>query len=98
MKLTEALTLLKKTGYICEGKTMKPEEFMKLCREYLPNCTFKDNGTCGICCYDGGTEVTDIVVSLYDDGRYGVYDQWRDVTITKDLEYVIKWLRHCARQ
>ena len=47
---------------------MTQEEFMKLCREYLPNCHFKDNGTCGHYCYNNGDEIHNIVVALLRDG------------------------------
>lgn len=73
---------------------MKPDEFEKLCRSYLPNCVLKYKGTCGLCCYNGGNDILDIKVSLLEDGRFGVYDQWRDVTFTKDLEYVKKFLQN----
>ena len=73
---------------------MKPDEFEKLCRSYLPNCVIKYKGTCGLCCYNGGTDILDIKVSLLEDGRFGVYDQWRDVTFTKDLDYVKKFLQN----
>ena len=72
---------------------MKPDEFEKLCKEYFPNCVIKYNGTCGLCCYNGGNEIFNIIVSLLEDGRFGVYDQWRDITITKDLKYVKDWLQ-----
>lgn len=73
---------------------MKPDEFEKLCRSYLPNCVIKYKGTCGLCCYNGGNDILCIKVSLLEDGRFGVYDQWRDVTFTKDLDYVKKFLQN----
>lgn len=76
---------------------MNTEEFKNLCVEYLPTCFFKDNGECGLCCYLGGYSIHAIVVSLLKDGRFAVYDQWRDVTITKDVEYVKKWLEEKKR-
>ena len=51
---------------------MKPDEFEKLCRSYLPNCVLKYKGTCGLCCYNGGNDILDIKVSLLEDGRFGV--------------------------
>lgn len=72
---------------------MTQEEFKKICEWYLPGCTFKDNGTCGLCCYHGGEEITDIQVALLPRGEYAVYDQWRDCTITADKDYMIDFLR-----
>ena len=72
---------------------MTQEEFKKLCKKYLPQCHFKDNGTCGLCCYNRGDDIHSIVVALLPRGEFAVYDQWRDVTITPDIEYVINWLK-----
>lgn len=55
---------------------MSIDEFKELCKSYLPECHFKDNGTCGICCYNHGDDIHSIVVALLPDGRYAVYDQW----------------------
>ena len=76
------------------GGNMTIDEFKELCKSYLPECHFKDNGTCGICCYNHGDDVYSIVVALLPDGRYAVYDQWRDITITRDLDYMKNWLEH----
>lgn len=73
---------------------MEQTEFKNLCKEYLPNCHFKDNGTCGLCCYNNGDEVTDIAAALLPNGKFAVYDQWRDITITEDVDYLINWLKH----
>lgn len=75
---------------------MTIEEFKKLCKDYLPKCHFKDNGTCGICCYNNGDEIHNIIVSLLPSGEFGVYDKWRDITITTDLGYVEDWLSHVS--
>ena len=77
---------------------MNQEEFIKLCRKYLPNCHFKDEDTCGLCCYNNGDEIHNIVVALLPDGRFAVYDKWRDITETRDLDYVIDWLKHKSQQ
>ena len=76
---------------------MTIDEFKELCKSYFPKCHFKDNGTCGICCYNNGDDVYSIVVALLPDGRYAVYDQWRDITITRDLDYMTNWLKHKQR-
>lgn len=74
---------------------MTNEEFKKLCKSYLPKCHFKDGGPCGLMCYNGGDDIFSIVVALLPRGEFAVYDQWRDVTITPDLDYVKGWLEHC---
>lgn len=79
---------------LSNDSNMKPDEFEKLCKSYLPNCVIKYEGTCGLCCYNGGTDILDIKVSLLEDGRFGVYDQWRNVTFTKDLNFVKKFLQN----
>ena len=43
---------------------------------------------------DHGDDIHSIVVALLPDGRYAVYDQWRDITITKDIDYMKNWLKH----
>ena len=73
---------------------MTIDEFKELCKSYLPECYFKDNGTCGICCYNHGDDVYSIVVALLPDCRFAVYDKWRDITITRDLDYMKNWLKH----
>ena len=49
---------------LSNDSNMKPDEFEKLCKSYLPNCVIKYEGTCGLCCYNGGTDILDIKVSL----------------------------------
>jgi hypothetical protein len=75
---------------------MDNEEFKELCKSYIPDCEFKDGGTCGLMCYKGEFACTSIIVALLPRGDFAVYDQWRDVTITSDLDYVKAWLEHCS--
>ena len=75
---------------------MTQEEFKKLCKLYLPDCEFKDDDTCGLMCYRGDFCCTSIIVALLPRGEFAVYDKWRDVTITADLDYVKDWLEHCS--
>ena len=63
---------------------------------HIPECKFKDGGTCGIMCYKGEFACTSIIVALLPRGDFAVYDQWRDVTITRDLDYAKAWLEHCS--
>ena len=47
-------------------------------------------------CYKGEFACTSIIVALLPRGDFAVYDQWRDVTITRDLDYAKAWLEHCS--
>jgi hypothetical protein len=75
---------------------MNEEEFKQLCTRYLPKCHFKDGGTCGLMCYNGGDDIHNIVVALLPRGEFAVYDKWRDITETYDVDYVKDWLEHCS--
>lgn len=80
---------------------MTKEEFKKLCKLYLPDCKFVDGKDCqlepcGLMCYRGHFTCTSTIVALLPRGEFAVYDKWRDVTITADLDYVKDWLEHCS--
>lgn len=73
------------------------QDFIELCKKYIPECIVKDEGTCGWICFKGGTEPYDAIVALLPRaGEYAVYDQWRDCTITKDKEYMLDFLKSKA--
>lgn len=71
---------------------MTEEDFKTICRNFIPDCVFKDKGTCGICCYSGGDDIFNIKAALLEDGRLAIYDKWRDITITNDINKLTDWL------
>lgn len=80
-------------------KVMTEKDFKTICRNFIPNCVFRDKGTCGICCYsDGGNDIFYIkaalmpLAALLPDGRLAIYDKWRDITITDDINKLTDWL------
>lgn len=76
-----------------EPQPMTIEEYTAVCKKYIPECILKDEGTCGLMCYKGKVELSYALVSRLPDGRYAVYDHWRDCTITKDEQYMIDYLK-----
>ena len=71
---------------------MTEQDFKTICRKFIPDCFFKDKCTCGICCYHGGDDILNIKAALLQDGRLAIYDKWRDITITKDINKLTNWL------
>ena len=71
---------------------MNEKDFKTICRNFIPDCVFKDKGTCGICCYSGGDDIFNIKAALLQDGRLAIYDKWRDITITNDINKLTDWL------
>lgn len=76
-----------------EPQPMTIEEYSAVCKKYIPECILKDEGTCGLICYKGKVDLYYALVSRLPDGRYAVYDQWRDCTITKDEQYMLDFLK-----
>lgn len=72
---------------------MTAEEFKALCKSYFPDCIFKEEGTCGLLCYNKGLNLENILVGLLPRGDFSVYDMWRDCTITDDREYLENFLK-----
>lgn len=74
---------------------MTEKDFKTICRNFIPDCVFRDKGTCGICCYSGRDckdDVFYIKAALLQDGRLAIYDKWRDITITDDINKLTDWL------
>jgi len=70
---------------------MNENDFKTICRNFIPDCVFKDKGTCGICCYHGGDDIFNIKAALLPDGRLAIYSA-ADITIINDINKLTDWL------
>ena len=77
---------------------MTEKDFKTICRNFIPDCVFKDKGECGIICYHGGDDIFNIKAALLKDGRIAIYDKWRDITITNDINKLTDWLYFVSKK
>ena len=77
---------------------MTEKDFKTICRNFIPDCVFKDKGACGIFCYHGGDDIFNIKAALLKDGRIAIYDKWRDITITNDINKLTDWLYFVSKK
>lgn len=77
---------------------MTEKDFKTICRNFIPDCVFKDKGACGIFCCHGGDDIFNIKAALLKDGRIAIYDKWSVITITNDINKLTDWLYFVSKK